>query len=63
MRGNGIHYDRCLVYVLSGSQIYDLTTYDIIIMRSLRECMHCGKEFENVRSDFCSDNCASEVSR
>ena len=35
---------------------------NIIIMRSLRECMHCGKEFENVRSDFCSDDCASEVS-
>lgn len=51
-----------MVYLLFGSKIYDLVTYEIMIMRSLRECMHCGKEFENVRSDFCSDNCASEAS-
>jgi len=31
-------------------------------MRSLRECVHCGKEFESMRSDFCSDSCAHEAS-
>ncbi len=31
-------------------------------MRSLRECIHCGKEFENMRSDFCSNDCAIEAS-
>ncbi len=32
------------------------------LMRSLRECIHCGREFENMRSDFCSDDCARESS-
>jgi len=31
-------------------------------MRSLRECIHCGREFENMRSDFCSDACAHDAS-
>ena len=34
----------------------------ILQMRSLRECMHCGKEFESMKSDFCSDECTKEVS-
>jgi len=38
------------------------SSIDLRIMRSLRECIHCGKEFENMRSDFCSNACAVEAS-
>ena len=31
-------------------------------MRTIRECVHCGKEFYCIRDAFCSFECADEVS-
>jgi len=31
-------------------------------MRTIRECMHCGREFQSLKDEFCSFNCASEAS-
>ncbi|MBS1269030.1 MAG: hypothetical protein MAG458_01766 [Nitrosopumilus sp.] len=31
-------------------------------MRLIKECLHCGREFQDVSSDFCSSKCAAEVS-
>jgi len=42
--------------------IYDME-YEIgCMMRLIKECLHCGREFSDMSSDFCSLKCADEVS-
>ena len=49
------------LYFFYGSRLYRLDTYQYS-MRLVRECKHCGREFESMKSDFCSYKCADEVS-
>jgi hypothetical protein len=30
-------------------------------MRLIKECLHCGREFQDISSPFCSSKCAKEV--
>jgi hypothetical protein len=30
-------------------------------MRLLKECLHCGEEYQSIGEDFCSDECVNEV--
>jgi hypothetical protein len=32
------------------------------MMKLIKESLHCGKEFSEMSSDFCSSKCADEVS-
>ena len=32
------------------------------IMRAIRECKHCGREFYSMKDEFCSFDCVTEVS-
>lgn len=29
-------------------------------MKIIRECMHCGKEFQSMRDEFCSFDCVTQ---
>lgn len=31
-------------------------------MRMIKECRHCGREYQGMNSAFCSDDCAKEAS-
>jgi len=31
-------------------------------MRMIKECRHCGREFQGMTNAFCSDECANEAS-
>ncbi len=31
-------------------------------MRTLRNCLHCGREFQSMDDNFCSFSCARESS-
>ena len=31
-------------------------------LRMIKECRHCGREFQDQMSDFCSFKCAEEAS-
>lgn len=31
-------------------------------MRLIKECLHCGREFQDISSNFCSSKCVDEVS-
>ena len=32
------------------------------IVRLVRECMHCGREFQSMKDDFCSFDCVKQSS-
>lgn len=34
----------------------------IIGMRMIKECKHCGREFQDLSDAFCSEECAKEAS-
>jgi len=31
-------------------------------MRTIRECMHCGREFQSTKDEFCSFECVTQAS-
>jgi len=31
-------------------------------MRTIRECMHCGREFQSMKDEFCSFDCVTQAS-
>ena len=31
-------------------------------MRTIRECRHCGREFQSMKDEFCSNDCVSQAS-
>ena len=43
--------DRC--YMLE-------TQYKTV--RTVRECKHCGREFQSLKEDYCSNDCLREIS-
>ena len=32
------------------------------LLRTVRECKHCGREFQSMRDDYCSNDCISQIS-
>ena len=42
-------------YYMSESPYYN-------IMRTIRECKHCGREFYSMKDEYCSFDCVTEVS-
>ena len=34
----------------------------IIAMKTIRECIHCGKEFYSMKDEFCSNYCVTQSS-
>ena len=31
-------------------------------MRTVRECKHCGREFQSLKEDYCSNDCLQQIS-
>ncbi len=32
------------------------------LMRTVRECKHCGREFQSLKEEFCSEECLQQIS-
>lgn len=31
-------------------------------MQTIRECRHCGREFQSMKDEFCSNDCITQTS-
>ena len=48
------------LYELNNKILYFKNTS--VSMKTIRECIHCGREFHSMKDEFCSNDCATQAS-